>query len=163
MKTGLRPTVSAACGRVWCRAHEKREKVIDTCSPGLNNAPMDTQNSTAGFAPSNEFVGPLPQAKKRGRPAKHGSQAERQAAWRAANAVKTFRLDGKVAPTIEALAEQFDTDQTHVINNLLRFALANRNWRAMGIGGWDISDKRHAAGKRAAPQRDDSLDSFPLV
>lgn len=110
-----------------------------------------------------DFVGPLPQAKKRGRPAKYASDAERQAAWRAANAVKTVRLDGKIAPTIEALAEMFDTDQTHVLNNLLRFALANRNWKAMGLGGWDITDKRHASGKRAAPVRDDSLDSFPLI
>lgn len=110
-----------------------------------------------------DFVGPLPQAKKRGRPAKYASDAERQAAWRAANAVKTVRLDGKIAPTIEALAEQFDCDQTHVLNNLLRFALANRNWKAMGIGGWAITDKRHAGGKRVVAERDDSLDAFPLI
>lgn len=110
------------------------------------------------------FVGPLPQAKKRGRPAKHGSAAERQAAWRAANAVKTVRLDGKIAPTVASLAEQFDTTETFVINNMLRFALANRNWRGLGIGGWDVKDKRFATGKRAAPaERDDSLDSFSLA
>jgi hypothetical protein len=110
------------------------------------------------------FVGPLPQAKK-GRPAKHGSAAERQKAWRAANAVKTVRIDGKAAATIERLAEQFDCDQTHVLNNLVRFALANRNWATQGIGGWDISDRRHAGGKRAAPALDlSALDAeFPLV
>jgi len=109
------------------------------------------------------FVGPLPQ-KKRGRPAKFASAAERQAAWRAANKVKTVALDGKVAPTIESLAEQFDCDQTHVINNLLRFALANRNWRGLGIGGWAKADKRFTTGKRAAPaERDDSLDNFSLI
>jgi hypothetical protein len=110
------------------------------------------------------FVGPLPQAKK-GRPAKHGSAAERQKAWRAANAVKTIRIDGKAAATIERLAEAFDCDQTHVVNNLVRFALANRNWATMGIGGWDISDRRHAGGKRAAPALDlSALDAeFPLV
>lgn len=124
---------------------------------------MNTAPALLAPAAADAFVGPLPQAKKRGRPAKYASDAERQAAWRAANAVKTLRLDGKVAGSVEALAALFEMDQTHVVNNLLRFALANRNWKAMGIGGWDITDKRHATGKRAAPVRDDSLDSFPLV
>ena len=102
---------------------------------------------------------------KRGRPAKYANAAERQAAYRAANAIKTLRLDGKIAPTIAKLAEQFDTDETHVINNMLRFALANRNWSTQGIGGWAISDKRTTSGKRAAVEIDLSgLDAeFPLV
>lgn len=104
-----------------------------------------------------------PQARKRGRPAKYASAAERQAAYRAANTIKTYRIDGKAAGTVAELAALYECDETHVVNNLLRFALANRNWRAMGIGGWDITDKRHASGKRAAPVRDDSLDSFALV
>jgi hypothetical protein len=110
------------------------------------------------------FVGPL-QPKKRGRPAVHADQAARQRAWREANTVKTYRIDGKAAATITKLAQQFDCDETHVINNLVRFALANRTWATQGIGGWDITDKRHAAGKRAAPQVDlSALDAeFPLV
>ena len=96
------------------------------------------------------FVGPLPQVKK-GRPAKHADAAARQKAWRAANAVKTVRIDGKAAATIERLAEQFDCDQTHVLNNLVRFALANYNWKQCGIGGWAMSDARFTKGKRAAP------------
>lgn len=112
-----------------------------------------------------EFVGPLPQAKKRGRPAKHADAAARQAAYRAANTLKTLRLDGKVAGTVAELAEMFDCDQTHVVNNLLRFALANRNWKAMGVvgGSWAMTDKRHTSGKRAAPERDTSLDAFSFV
>jgi hypothetical protein len=113
------------------------------------------------------FVGPLPQASvaKRGRPAKHDDAAARQRAWRAANKVKTYRIDGKAAATIAKLAEQFDCDETHVVNNLIRFALANRTWATQGIGGWDITDKRFAAGKRTAPAADTSaLDAeFPLV
>lgn len=116
------------------------------------------------------FVGPLPQAKKRGRPAKHASAAERQAAWRAANAVKTFRLDGKLdgklAGTVEALASQYEVDQTHVINNLLRFALVQRDWKRLGIGGaaaWTVTDKRYADGRRRLVERDADLDSFSLV
>jgi len=110
------------------------------------------------------FVGPLPQAKK-GRPAKHESAAARQKAWRAANAVKTYRIDGKAAATIAKLAGQFDCDETHVVNNLIRFALANRTWATQGIGGWDITDKRFGNGKRTAPVVDTTaLDAeFPLV
>jgi len=101
---------------------------------------------------------------KPGRPAKHTDAAARQKAWRAANKVKTVRLDGKLAPTIAKLAEQFETTETHVINNMLRFALVNKNWTQTGIGGWDISDARLKTGKRAAPaERDDSLDAFSLV
>lgn len=104
-----------------------------------------------------------PQARKRGRPAKYASAAERQAAYRAANTVKTYRIDGKAAGSIAKLAAAFDCDETHVVNNLLRFALANRNWSTMGIGGWDIADKRTTTGKRAAPVVDTSLDCFSFV
>jgi len=111
------------------------------------------------------FVGPLLPTKK-GRPAKHADQAARQRAWRAANKVKTYRIDGKAAGTIAELAEQFDTDETHVLNNLVRFALANYNWKQCGIGGWAMSDARFTKGKRAAPAAVDlsALDAeFPLV
>ena len=103
-------------------------------------------------------------AVKLGRPAKHADAAARQRAWRAAHAVKTVSLDGKIAPTVKALAEQFDCTESHVMNNLLRFALAKRNWKAMGIGGWAKADARFSSGKRPAPaERDDSLDSFSLA
>ena len=101
---------------------------------------------------------------KRGRPAKYASAAERQKAWRAAHAVKTVALDGKIAPTVESLAVQFDCSESHVLNNLLRYALANRNWRGLGIGGWAKADARFTTGKRSAPvERDDSFDSFSLA
>ena len=119
--------------------------------------------STEAFIPQAAEPQPEPVKAKRGRPAKHADAAARQRAWREANTVKTLRLDGKVGPTVERLAHLFDTDQTHVVNNLLRFALANRNWSTMGMGGWDIADKRAATGKRAAPVRDDSLDAFALI
>ncbi len=115
---------------------------------------------------SEAFVAPAAVAApaKRGRPRKYATDAERARAFRDANTVKSFRIDGKAAATIETLAERFDCDQTHVVNNLIRFALANRNWHGMGIGGWAITDKRATSGKRAAPaERDDSLDSFSLA
>lgn len=113
-----------------------------------------------------EFVGPLPQvaAKKRGRPAKYGSAAERQAAWRAANNVKTIRLDGKLAASIEKWADKCDVDQTHLINNLLRFALANIGISAYGIPNKSpMSDRRFSRGKRELVERDADLDSFSLA
>ena len=59
---------------------------------------------------------------------------------------------------------QLDCSATHVQNNLLRFALANRNWRGLGIGGWAMKDERFTNGKRSAPaERDDSLDNFSLA
>jgi hypothetical protein len=105
-----------------------------------------------------------PATTKAGRPAKHADAAARQRAWRAANKVKTLRIDGKAAATIAKLAETFDCDETHVTNNLIRFALANRNWSGLGIGGWAMKDERFTNGKKAAPaERDDSLDSFSLA
>lgn len=109
------------------------------------------------------FVGPLPQKRGRGRPRKHENAAARQKAFRASNTVATVRLDGKIAPTVALLSEQFEVDQTHVINNLLRFALANRDWRKMGLGGWAMKDERFTKGKRALVERDTSLDSFSLA
>lgn len=117
---------------------------------------MDTQNPTSGF------VGPLPKA-QRGRPRKHADAAARQRAFREQNKVVSLRLDGKLAPTVASLADQFDTDQTHVVNNLLRFALANRDWRRMGLGGWAIKDARFTTGKRVVAERDADLDSFSLA
>lgn len=92
-------------------------------------------------------------AKKRGRPAKYASAAERQRAYRERNTVKTFAIDGKVAPTIAALADQFEIDQTEVLNHLLKFALANRNWSTQGMTGWNKVDRRCTTtnGKRPLP------------
>lgn len=125
---------------------------------------MNTQALAVSPVEVPAAVEAAPVAKKRGRPAKHADAAARQRAWREANTVKTFRLDGKASATIKSLAEEFDCDETHVLNNLVRFALANRNWRGMGIGGWAISDRRANGGKRAAPaERDDSFDTFSLA
>lgn len=106
--------------------------------------------SPAAFAPS------LPvealAACKRGRPAKYASAAERQAAFRARNAVKTFAIDGKVAPTIERLSAAFDMTQTEALNHLLKFALANRDWTRQGMTGWAKTDARCNSGKRSLPK-----------
>jgi hypothetical protein len=127
---------------------------------------MKNISQAAFVGPMPELCGPVKPAAKRGRPAKYASEAERQKAWRANNAVKTLRIDGKAAATIAKLAEMYDCDETHVVNNLLRFALANRNWVQAGVGGWAIKDARFTAGKRTAPVEPDlsALDAeFPLV
>lgn len=110
-------------------------------------------DSNAPVAPV-EFIGPV-QAKKRGRPAKHADAAAKQRAFREAHKIVGVRLDGKLAGTIAKLADQFDTDQTLVVNNLLRFALANKNWSALGLGGWAVSDARFGHGRRACVEPTD--------
>src|SRR6187455_573846 len=88
----------------------------------LDTTTKRSLNTTQIATTEAAFVGPLPQAAKgkRGRPAKHADAAARQRAYREANNVKTLRLDGKLAPTIAELAAQFDTTETHVVNNMLR-------------------------------------------
>lgn len=116
--------------------------------------------STQAFAPAVD----VPVTKKRGRPRKHADGAARSAAWREANQGKVIRLDANLATSVETLAQMFDCTETHVTANLVRFALANRNWKGLGIGGWAKADARFAKGRRPAPaERDDSLDSFSLV
>jgi hypothetical protein len=100
---------------------------------------------------------------KRGRPAKYASAAERQAAYRARNTIKTVAVDGKVAPTIERLAALFDLDQTEVINHLLKFALANRDWNRAGMTGWAKKDARFTEGKRPLPMSPEQAEALALA
>jgi hypothetical protein len=131
--------------------------------PWTTELDLNMNTAQAFVAPAAAQTDVLP--KKRGRPAKHADAAARQKAWREANSVKTLRLDGKIAPTIASLAEQFDCTETEAVNHLLRFALANRNWRTMGMTGWAMTDRRHTSGKRALPVStvDTDLDSFSLA
>ena len=103
---------------------------------------------------STEAFAPIAATVMLGRPAKHADAAARQRAWRAANKVKTLRLDGKLAGTVEALAAQFDCSETEVVNHLMRFALANRNWKTQGMTGWAMKDERFTTGKRPLPVAD---------
>lgn len=68
-----------------------------------------------------------------GRPRIHASQAERQAAYRATK--KAATISAKRAEAIASIAEVLGQPQTEVLDNLLRFALTNRNWKQLGLMG----------------------------
>ena len=64
-----------------------------------------------------------------GRPRKYTSAAERQAAYRARNdGIVTWRL-GEVPAKIAEIAAQVDLPANELAYQMLKFALANRNWR----------------------------------
>jgi len=117
--------------------------------------------TTAFIQTEQQTEAPVQAPAKRGRPAKYANAAERQAAFRARNTVKTFAIDGKVAPTIAKLAETFELDQTEVLNHLLKFALANRDWNRAGMTGWAKVDRRCTTtnGKRALPMSADEVEA----
>ena len=70
-----------------------------------------------------------------GRPRKYATEAEKQAAYRARWAVKTFRMDPEIADTIKRLATQWDVSESIVLHSIVTFALLNRNWTTLGLFG----------------------------
>jgi len=89
---------------------------------------------------------------KLGRPAKHADAAARQRAYRASNKVKTMRLTGKTPAAVAGLAEYFEMSETEVVNQLLKFALTNRDWKHQGMTSWSHPDRRFSSGKATAVQ-----------
>lgn len=71
-----------------------------------------------------------------GRPRKHASDADRQAAHRAKWAVRTFSMVPDKARTIAELSTALDVSESAVVHGLLSFALANRNWHLTGLTGF---------------------------
>jgi len=70
-----------------------------------------------------------------GRPAVHTSSAARKQAFRA----KFHRLDLTIKTETGAvlvdIAAGLDCSQSELVNNMIRFALTNRNWRVLGLMG----------------------------
>jgi hypothetical protein len=111
------------------------------------------QTITAFLETKKHLLAPTP---KRGRPAKY-AQLGTSGRLRATHSKNPFALDGKIAPTLERLAEQFDCTQTEVVNHLLRYALTNRDWVKQGMTGWNKVDRRFANGKRPVATLSDDL------
>lgn len=63
-----------------------------------------------------------------GRPRKYASDAERQAAYRARWARLSVDIEAQTVETVRKISEATDTAQSEVVNQLLKFALLNRNW-----------------------------------
>lgn len=90
---------------------------------------FDTGNETRSIA-SDEIKGG-----KGGRPRKHESAAARQAAYRARNeGIVTWRL-GSVAATVSEIAKAVDLPANELAHQMLKFALANRDWRQQPMFG----------------------------
>ncbi len=81
-----------------------------------------------------DFRAQVEAAKKRvGRPRKYGSDAERKAAYRAGKARIDYTDKPEIKATISRLASQFEVGENEVLQELVRFALCNRDWARMGF------------------------------
>jgi hypothetical protein len=69
------------------------------------------------------------------RPKLYENAAARQAAYRERNATTDVRLTPERLAKLTEIAEQLDVPRTELINSMLAFALANRNWRLEGLYG----------------------------
>lgn len=67
------------------------------------------------------------------RPRKYASAAEKQAAFRARQPVRSIRFDAGVFQTLTELGEQFGESLAEVVNQMCKFALTNRDWKAQGF------------------------------
>lgn len=110
------PCTCDGCGAVFCTSD---------CPPaGVNEADQPGSSEVLG-----QRVGIS------GRPALFQSAAARVKAHRAG----VGRLDVRVKPetkaTIKSIADALDASQNEVIDHLIRFALANRNWKRVGLMG----------------------------
>ncbi|MGY8590922.1 hypothetical protein QRO08_10025 [Paracidovorax citrulli] len=81
-----------------------------------------------------DFRAQVDAAKKRvGRPRKYASDADRKAAYRAGKARIDYTDKPEIKATISKLAEQFEVGENEVLQELVRFALCNRDWARMGF------------------------------
>lgn len=62
------------------------------------------------------------------RPRKYATAAERQAAYRARFAVIETRVKPETAETLERISEETGMVRAELVNQMILFALANRNW-----------------------------------
>ncbi|MGY8531922.1 hypothetical protein [Paracidovorax citrulli] len=70
---------------------------------------------------------------RRGRPRKYASDADRKAAYRAGKARIDYTDKPEIKATISRLASQFEVGENEVLQELVRFALCNRDWSRMGF------------------------------
>lgn len=63
-----------------------------------------------------------------GRPRKYASDAEKQAAYRARYAVIDVRLRPDTVETLDKISAYRDMPRNELVNQLIQFALANRDW-----------------------------------
>lgn len=71
--------------------------------------------------------------KRPGRPRIHTDQAARVAAFRAQHRRLEIRLENAQADNLQAIAASLDVPLTVLVESMLKFALANRDWKRMGL------------------------------
>lgn len=73
--------------------------------------------------------------KRKGRPPVHASAAARKAAYRAEKARIDYTDKPAIAATLDEIAAELDCSKNELMQSLVRFALTNRNWKAVGLYG----------------------------
>ncbi len=68
-----------------------------------------------------------------GRPKKHASAADRQAAYRARGVPIEFRADATTADTLTRIAGALDVSRAELLLSMTKFALANHDWARFGL------------------------------
>jgi hypothetical protein len=115
--------------------------LLDTAAPEAANdcTPPEVvilvgggSSAVAGGASGGECTG---NEKRKGRPATHASAAARKAAYRANKARIDFTDKPAIAATIDEIAAALDCSKNELMQSLVRFALANRNWTQTGLFG----------------------------
>lgn len=89
-------------------------------------------SAVAGSSNGGECTG---NEKRKGRSATHASAAARKAAYRANKARIDFTDKPAIVATIDEIAAALDCSKNELMQSLLRFALANRNWKQTGLFG----------------------------
>lgn len=68
-----------------------------------------------------------------GRPKKHASAADRQAAYRARGVTIEFRADPQTASTLDGIAATLDVPRAALLLSMTKFALTNHDWARFGL------------------------------
>lgn len=68
-----------------------------------------------------------------GRPKKHASAADRQAAYRARGVTIEFRADPQTASTLDSIAATLDVSRAELLLSMTKFALTNHDWARFGL------------------------------
>jgi hypothetical protein len=75
------------------------------------------------------------------RPRIHSDAAAKRAAHLTDRARLEVITSAQIAQTVAELAAQYDASKNEVINDLIRFALTNRDWKAQGLL-WSMNRQR---------------------
>ena len=104
--------------------------ISDCLRTGASQGVNDSALAVAAPAESGQCVGI-----RTGRPSVHASSAARKQAFRA----KSHRIDltvkTEIGATLADIASAIDCSQNELVQNLIRFALTNRNWKTLGLMG----------------------------